>query len=96
MGHRRASTPRQARTGRPPTSRGAAWPSWPGIRAMPMAPTEQAADLPEPVLAAPSALHRDAAWTSVTDPGAAAEWDGLTTVTRSWAWVATPFGAMAT
>src|ERR1700735_5313885 len=31
---------------------------WPGIRAMPMAPTEQAADLPDPVLAAPSALHR--------------------------------------
>ena len=49
-----------------------------------------------PVLAAPSALQRDAAWTSVTDPGAAAEWDGPTTVTRSWAWVATPFGAMAT
>jgi hypothetical protein len=69
---------------------------WPGIRAMPMAPIEQAADLPEPVLPAPSALHRDAAWTSVTEPGAAAEWDGPTTVTRSWAWVATPFGAMAT
>ncbi|HEY2279667.1 MAG TPA: hypothetical protein VGI00_15015 [Streptosporangiaceae bacterium] len=69
---------------------------WPGMRAMPMAPIEQAADLPDPVLAAPSSLQRDAAWTSVTDLGAAAERDGLTTVTRSWAWVATPFGAMAT
>ncbi|HEX3750370.1 MAG TPA: hypothetical protein VHW06_07390 [Streptosporangiaceae bacterium] len=69
----------------------------PGIRAMPMAPTEQAVDEPDPVLAAPAMLHCDEVWASVADraPPAAAECDGWTTVTWSWAWVAAPPGAMA-
>jgi hypothetical protein len=72
----------------------------PGILAMPMAPTGQAADATDPVLASPGAVHRDAAWISVTEPGwaepgAAAEWPGLTTVTRSRACVVVPPGAMA-
>lgn len=68
----------------------------PGIRAMPMAPTEQAVDEPDPVLAAPATLHRAEVWASVAerapsaDPPAAAECDGWFTVTWSWAWVAAP------
>jgi hypothetical protein len=67
----------------------------PGIWARPMAPTEQAADVPDPVVA-PSPLHRDEAVMSVTEPGvAAAVCDGRTTVTCSSAWVAAPPGVVA-
>ena len=69
----------------------------PGILAMPMAPTEQAVDEPDPVLAAPAMLHRDDVWTSVAEPATAAEeCDGRAAVTWSWACVATPLGARAT
>jgi hypothetical protein len=58
-----------------------------------MAPTEQAPDEPDPVLAAPATLHRAEVWASVADrappadppaaPPAAAECDGWITVTWS-------------
>ena len=69
---------------------------WAGILAMPMAPTEQAALLPEPVAVPPCDVHWEAAWTSVTEPGLVCALLGPATVMLSWVCAVVPLGAMAT